>query len=64
MNNENNIDYSFYEKLIIIGDQQVGKTTFIESLWSLHTNKPIKKTLPTVNSKFHKKKYSFARNKN
>lgn len=55
MNNvENNIDYSFYQKLIIIGDQQVGKTSFIESLWSLHSDKPLK-TLPTVNSKLHKK---------
>jgi hypothetical protein len=34
LNNENNIiDYSFYEKLIVIDDQKVGKSLLIQNLF-------------------------------
>ena len=29
------IDYSFYEKLVVIGDKKVGKTSLIENLFSI-----------------------------
>ena len=36
ISSENNeIDYSFYEKLVVIGDKKVGKTSLIENLFSI-----------------------------
>ena len=34
-NGNNEIDYSFYEKLVVIGDKKVGKTSLIENLFSI-----------------------------
>ena len=34
-NRNNEIDYSFYEKLVVIGDKKVGKTSLIENLFSI-----------------------------
>ena len=49
MQNKDNVDYSFYHKLIVIGDKQVGKSTLIDSLYSLDSNEKLR-FLPTVNS--------------
>ena len=40
----NEIDYSFYEKLVVIGDKKVGKTTLIENLFSIKESNIEKET--------------------
>ena len=45
ISSENNeIDYSFYEKLVVIGDKKVGKTTLIENLFSIKESNIEKET--------------------
>jgi GTPase SAR1 family protein len=43
-NRNNEIDYSFYEKLVVIGDKKVGKTTLIENLFSIKESNIEKET--------------------
>jgi GTPase SAR1 family protein len=43
-NGNNEIDYSFYEKLVVIGDKKVGKTTLIENLFSIKESNIEKET--------------------
>ena len=38
------IDYSFYEKLVVIGENKVGKTTLIENLFSIKESNIEKET--------------------
>ena len=59
MQSKENVDYSFYDKLIVIGDKQVGKSTLIESLYSLDSNEQLN-VLPTVNSNLNQYKFSFS----
>ena len=45
ISSENNeIDYSIYEKLVVIGDKKVGKTTLIENLFSIKESNIEKET--------------------
>ena len=43
-NRNNEIDYSFYEKLVVIGDKKVGKTSLIENLFSIKESNIEKET--------------------
>ena len=43
-NRNNEIDYSFYEKLVVIGDKKVGKTKLIENLFSIKESNIEKET--------------------
>jgi GTPase SAR1 family protein len=38
------IDYSFYEKLVVIGENKVGKTSLIENLFSINNSQAEKPT--------------------
>ena len=38
------IDYSFYEKLVVIGENKVGKTSLIENLFSIKESNIEKET--------------------
>ncbi len=45
ISSENNeIDYSIYEKLVVIGDKKVGKTSLIENLFSIKNSNKDKET--------------------